>query len=304
VFEHEALLYSGPEEFLAGTAAFLREGVRAGEPTLVVVDAAKIAMLRQELRADAERVEFADMADIGANPARIIPAWRQFVDRHGNVPVRGIGEPIWPERTPAELAECRRHEALLNVAFEDDLAFRLLCPYDVGRLDPEVVHGAHCSHPIIAADGVRESSAAYPGVEAHAQPFTDSLPEPARTPRELPFDRGTVRLVRRFVGVHAIDAGVSGARVEDLVLAVDELATNSVRHGGGRGLLRVWEDDAVLLCEVRDGGLIEDPLVGRVKPSGDRVGGYGMWLVHQLCDLVQVRSSPAGTVVRIHTRVS
>src|SRR3954470_14557436 len=133
VFEHEALMYSGPDEFLSGTAAFLRDGARAGEPMLVVVDAAKIAMLREELGDDAQAVQFADMADVGANPARIIPAWREVVDRHGGegTPVRAIGEPIWPERSAAELAECRLHEALLNVAFNDDGGFRLLCPYDV-----------------------------------------------------------------------------------------------------------------------------------------------------------------------------
>src|SRR5436190_13626058 len=93
VFQHEALMYSGLDEFLAGTSAFLREGARAGEAMLVVVDAAKIAMLREELGADAEAVQFADMADVGANPARIIPAWREFVDRHAGpgTPVRGVG---------------------------------------------------------------------------------------------------------------------------------------------------------------------------------------------------------------------
>src|SRR3954451_1183233 len=175
VFEHEALLYSGPEEFVAGTARFLREGLEEREPMLVVVDAAKIAMLREELGADAHQVHFADMADVGANPARIIPAWREFVDRHAGpgTPVRGIGEPIWPERTGAELAECRRHEALLHVAFSDDGGVRLLCPYDVGRLDADVVHGARCHHPIIAAGEARTPSAEYPGVSEHALPFDD-----------------------------------------------------------------------------------------------------------------------------------
>ena len=305
VFEHEALLYSGPEEFVSGTAQFLREGLEECEPMLVVVDAAKIAMLREELGADAAQVHFADMAEVGANPARIIPAWRTFVDTHADeqTPVRGIGEPIWPGRSAAELAECHRHEALLNVAFRDDSGFRLLCPYDTDRLEPEVVQGARCNHPTVAAHGRRRPSAHYRGMAHITRPFDEPLPEPPYPPRELPFNRDTVRLARRFVGAHAIDAGVSGARTADLVLAVDELATNSVRHGGGAGLLRVWEDDGVLLCEVRDGGLIDDPLVGRVKPTGERIGGYGMWMVNQLCDLVQVRSSPGGTVIRIHTRI-
>jgi hypothetical protein len=78
----------------------------------VVVSAAKIGLLRSALGCDADRVAFADMADVGANPARIIPAWRDFVagndlDRRR---ARGIGEPIWAGRSPAELVECQRHE--------------------------------------------------------------------------------------------------------------------------------------------------------------------------------------------------
>ncbi|MCA1843243.1 MAG: MEDS domain-containing protein, partial [Actinobacteria bacterium] len=131
-FRHEALLYSGDADFVAQTASFLRDGVAAGEPALVVVSAAKIAMLREELGADADAVHFADMADVGRNPARIIPAWEDFVAacaQRGR-PFRGVGEPIWASRSPAELAECERHEALLNLAFARAPAWWLLCPYD------------------------------------------------------------------------------------------------------------------------------------------------------------------------------
>jgi anti-sigma regulatory factor (Ser/Thr protein kinase) len=81
------------------------------------------------------------------------------------------------------------------------------------------------------------------------------------------------------------------------VLVVHELATNSVRHAGGAGALRFWEEPGGLYCEVRDRGRISDPLAGRFRPQGD-VSGYGLWLVNQLADLVQMRSSAAGTVVR------
>ena len=82
-FRHEALLYAGLADFLAGTVPFIRGGVEAGEPVLVVESAAKIARLRAELGSDAKSVVFADMADVGGNPARIIPAWREFVNTHG-----------------------------------------------------------------------------------------------------------------------------------------------------------------------------------------------------------------------------
>src|ERR1700716_3045007 len=109
-FRHEALLYSGWAEFVAGTVPFIRDGVRAGEPVLVVESLEKIQMLQVALGKDSGTVFFADMANVGANPARIIPAWHEFVRRHGDGGrrLRGIGEPIWKERSPDELTRCQR----------------------------------------------------------------------------------------------------------------------------------------------------------------------------------------------------
>ena len=92
------------------------------------------------------------MACVGANPARIIPAWREFVDRHsddGQKAVRGIGEPIDQSQNSAELVESQIHEVLLNLAFPDDPAFSSLCPYDTAGLDGATIAEAHRSHPCV-----------------------------------------------------------------------------------------------------------------------------------------------------------
>ncbi|HSI97667.1 MAG TPA: MEDS domain-containing protein, partial [Gaiellaceae bacterium] len=100
-FRHEALLYAGKDDFVFRAGAYIREGVEAGEAVLVVVGVAKIAWLREHLGDQAEAVAFADMADVGRNPARIIPAWRDFVEANASgAGARGIGEPIHPERSP------------------------------------------------------------------------------------------------------------------------------------------------------------------------------------------------------------
>jgi anti-sigma regulatory factor (Ser/Thr protein kinase) len=87
------------------------------------------------------------------------------------------------------------------------------------------------------------------------------------------------------------------------VVAANEAATNSVLHGGGSGAVRAWTTDDALVCEVRDSGRIEDPVVGRVRPKAGTDGGHGLWLAHQVCDLVQVRSHRRGTAVRLHMRL-
>jgi anti-sigma regulatory factor (Ser/Thr protein kinase) len=86
----------------------------------------------------------------------------------------------------------------------------------------------------------------------------------------------------------------------DLVLAVTELGANSARHGGGRGRLRIWRDDRRLVCEVGDRGRIVDPLAGRRRPETGQLGGYGLWLANQVCELVQIRTFATGGVVRLH----
>jgi anti-sigma regulatory factor (Ser/Thr protein kinase) len=303
-FRHEALLYGGIDGFLEGTVPFLRDAAAAREPTLVVVSAAKIARLRAELGVAAAHIIFADMSEVGTNPARIIPAWRAFVDHHARSgrPLRGIGEPIWAQRSPAELVECQRHEALLNLAFAEATGFWLLCPYDTDALDPAVIEEAHHSHPVMVADGAGAQSASYVDLEAVAAPFADPLSAPPLDTRALPFAPGTLAGVRAFVAARASEAGLAEPRASDLVLAVNEIATNSVRHGGGQGVVRTWRDGDALICEVVDGGGVADPLAGREKPGPAQMGGHGLWLVNQICDLVQVRAFGTGGAVRMHMR--
>ncbi len=301
---HEALLYSGDGGFLDGTLPFIKDALAEQEPILVAVGAQRVALLRQALGADARRVRFMDMARLGRNPARIIPAWHRFREHAASAErgVRSIGEPIWPGRGPAELAECERHEALLNVALAHDPRWRLLCPYDLDGLDEHVIEGALRSHPFIAGDGASRPSDSYVGVPAMG-PFDGMLEPPPGRASELSFTGEDLRTLRRHVADWAEGSRLDAERAEHLVLAVNELATNSVRYGGGRGRVRMWRDKDALLVEVDDRGRFSEPLVGRIPPAPDQHAGRGLWLVNQLCDLVQIRSTADGSVVRLHMRM-
>jgi anti-sigma regulatory factor (Ser/Thr protein kinase) len=300
-FRHEAIFYAGPDEFVAATAPGLHAAVERQEAVLVVVDQPKITLLRSALGSRADGIRFADMRTVGHNPARIIPKWRAFVDEHAlyGRAVHGIGEPIWAGRTPTELVECRHHEALLNLAFADDPSFCLRCPYDVEALPADVITEARGSHPFLGHDG--DLSVTNPGWRVEAtRLFDEPLTDPHEPVTELAFDRRSLPGVRRLVARHAAAGGLDEAAAGDLMLAADELATNSVRHGGGFGTLRAWVDHASVVCEVIDRGQIIDPLVGRRRPRPSDFGGRGLWMVNQLCDLVQIRSTPGATVIRLH----
>ena len=112
--------------------------------------------------------------------------------------------------------------------------------------------------------------------------------------------RSDLSQVRALVLQHAREAGLTEGRANDLVLAVSEVAANTLRHTQSSGTLAIWHDEDEVVCEVHDGGTITDPSVGTRKPPPDASGGHGLWLVRQVCDLVELTSDANGTTVRMH----
>jgi anti-sigma regulatory factor (Ser/Thr protein kinase) len=106
--------------------------------------------------------------------------------------------------------------------------------------------------------------------------------------------------VRALVHGHALRAGLTEARAIDLMLAVSEVAANTVRHAKSPGSLDIWYDAKEIVCQIRDRGTISDPLAGRRRPSLDALGGHGLWIVNQVCDEVEMRSDDTGTTIRLH----
>lgn len=305
-FRHEAFFYADDAEFSAGVASFIRDGLAAGEPTMVILPQEKSALVQAELGGGRPGVWFADMREVGHNPARIIPAWHDFVDEHlgRGVGLRGIGEPIGPGLAADVLVECHNHEALLNLAFPDLLDFWLLCPYDSGSLPVEVLDQARRNHPRILENGGAHGSPSYHHLPPMGELPGDPLPDPPASAVEVRFDAGCLTTVRSLVADRARDTGLSADREADLVLSVNEIAANSIQYGGGSGVLHMWQEPSALICDIRDDGVITDPLVGRLAPGTSPESSRGLWVVNQLCDLVQVRSSVAGTIVRLHMALS
>lgn len=281
---------------------FVREGLELGESVVVALRSENTALLEGELGEDAEAVRFVDMATLGSNPARIIGAWRDYVAVSQSSGVRGIGEPAWPGRTEAELTECDHHESLLNFAFADADGFTLLCPYDESRLDDATLEAARRNHPVVAEAGARAFSGSYLEPASAPDPLLAPLAPPGVEPQRVGFVLSELVKVRAFVRELAAGVGLDASRATDLALAVSELAANSVRHGGGSGEARGWAEGGWIYFEVADAGRLSDPLLGRIRPTPQQDSGRGLWLVHQLCDLVHLRSGPDGTVARVCMR--
>ena len=117
--------------------------------------------------------------------------------------------------------------------------------------------------------------------------------------------RANLSRVREFTAAWAHRAGLPPRQVSDLVIAAAELAANTLTHTSGPGTLTLWATDEEVICQVQDQGQITDPLAGSVRPAPDAPdGGRGLWVVHQVCDRVEIHSGPAGTTIRAHLRRS
>ncbi|GLZ33398.1 anti-sigma regulatory factor [Lentzea sp. NBRC 105346] len=296
-FVHPALFYRDAEDYLSATVPFVVEGLAEGEPVAVAVPPPNLALLRDALATFADRIVFHDMSLVGRNPGRIIPGvLRRFADSHPGRHVRIIGEPMWPSRTDEEYPACAIHEALVNHAFLGRDA-TILCPFNAYRLSAEVLRDAEAAHPLVVDEhGPRPSE--HFGPDGLISRYNRPLNPPPEGAASTTIT-GTVANARKFTKEHALRAGFDPRRLDDLVLAVTELVTNSVEHGGGTSTLHLWSDDNGYLCQVSDTGYISDPLAGRLPVGPDRPGGRGLLVVNHLADLVRLHTSPNGTTVQL-----
>jgi anti-sigma regulatory factor (Ser/Thr protein kinase) len=298
---HHALFYRDQRELLACVAAFAHDGLARAEPVFIAVPGSKSRLVSEQAGEDSRYLAYADMAETGRNPARIIPAVRSFIDQHPGQRIRFVEEPVWPGRSAAERYEVARHEALMNFAFAG-LAASILCLYAADGLADSVTGTVQRTHPEILTNGQEQPSASYAGPDRLARAFERSLPAPPAAAEIITY-HNDLRPIRRLIEDRAIRSGLSGERAANLVLAASELAANTLRHTDDGGTARVWHTRSEILCQVEDQGWIADPLAGRRRRPATEPG-HGLWLVNQVCDLVELRSGQAGTTVRLHMRLA
>nr|WP_275941460.1 sensor histidine kinase [Planosporangium mesophilum] len=294
------MLYQDAQQFLAAVLPFITEGLDRDEPVLAVTTETNCGLLRGELGKAANNVQFVEPAHWYDAPGRTMAACHRYVQerRDGRERVRVIGEPVWNRWDRLETAGWKRFEASLNIALAAAPAW-MICSYDQRELSPEVLADARRTHPQLSGG---RASAEYAEPSGLCAEWQLELPPPEKAHATLDFD-GDPAPVRRFVVSEAARLGLPGGRVDDLILAVNEVATNAIRHGAGSGQVRLWRDQRYVLCEVFDPGQATEGLFGVVPPSPDSEGGHGLWITRQLCDLVEIRTFPTGTTVRLYIRL-
>ncbi|KQX80573.1 MULTISPECIES: sensor histidine kinase [Streptomyces] len=299
-FYHPALFYGTEDEYADGVGAFVQDALDHEHSVLVAVPGRSLPVLQDLVGDNGKHVTWVDMRRAGRNPGRILSMLQEFADRAGDSGSRAsiVGEPIWVGRTPAEAREATRHEALINLAFTGR-PVSILCPYDTA-LPEDVLAQAYRTHPVVGDPGAYRASSRYADPHEVCRDCDTPLPEPPEAV-VVPFGEQGLASVRAEADRWAADAALPPVRRTDWLLAIGEATSNSVRHGGGSGTLRMWRADGRLVAEIRDQGLLADPLTGRRRPDPRAAnGGRGVWIMHQVCDLVEFRTVEQGLVLRLH----
>lgn len=299
---HRAMVYERDDAFMRTAVPFVREGLAYDETLLVIGTAAGNAGLRAALGHCADAVEFHDSAGWYTQPTRTIAAYNSFILDHLGERIRVVAEPGWRSGTSFEVAEWTRYESMVNLAFAE-IDASVLCTYDRRNTPAGIIDGALRTHPELTGDaGTRPNGAyldpcaVYAGVDGTP---LDPPPPHAATAQVSGSDLSDLRC---FVAGHARGHGLSPARLNDLLVAATEIATNAVRHGRPPVACRLWTDGDDLVVEITDGGRWSPPTMTGFLPPDQGMSGFGLWAVRMLCPLVQLRTGVDGTLVRLRVR--
>jgi anti-sigma regulatory factor (Ser/Thr protein kinase) len=299
---HEACMYKGTDEFLRLTLPWIREGLQAGDPIIAVAHRANADALREALGGDAGQVDLRASETWYLSPARSFSGFISFAAAHPDAKcVRMIGEPIWPLDWETAVREYAHYEAVFNVIARDSPIWAL-CPYEVNELPDHVLDHAYSTHPYVMTASATSANDHFVEPDDYCAQLADAMSEPSGATSTIAVTADLQGLCTA-IAEEAGGAGVEQHRVRLLTLAVHELATNALAHADGSATARTWTTRESFVCEVTSQGpSLSETTAGYVPidPAADR--GRGLWLVRQLCDLVEVRSHASWTVIRVHMR--
>lgn len=295
---HEAVLYTAPEELAERLVPRLLPSLDDGAPVVAVLDETTRAEVRRALGDAAEHVEFPDPAMVHRLPPFTVAArWARLSRRVQTSTGRAtvVGQHV------GGLPGCsQNHWARLDIALNVavvGLPITVLCPY---RTDDLELARVEATHPrLLTASGVISSSTYRPPTEALVEYPPPPPPELGPPVADLAFTADALGDLRHLVAEVAERAATPPERTADLVLAVNEIGSNSIEHGPGQGRLQLWVTDESVVAEVADSGRADLPFPGMVAPPVAGIRGRGLWLASELCDVLQVWSDAQGTVVRV-----
>jgi anti-sigma regulatory factor (Ser/Thr protein kinase) len=292
---HDAFIHESDDAYVEHAVAFLREGLEAGEGGIVGNVREGLAVMRDALGPDAERIAFVDVGSAYTRPAHTVAAYHgTFVEQLRRAPsVRAIAS-FQGGPAPGEWEEWTAYEAITNLAYAH-LPVWVVCAYDANGVPDPVLEGVGRTHPKVLGNGWEQSD--------HFEDPRELVRKLTREPEPLPQLRSCwagedLELFREQLASEMTAESVPEANALDMLVAGTEVAANAVRHGEGIEQVRVGRADGRFVCEVIDRGRgFDDPVAGYLAP---REGiGAGLWVARQLTWRLESFHSARGFTVRL-----
>ena len=307
-YRHDAVLYDSATQLAEVAAPFLLEGLDRGEAAVVATGSDTAEVLREAVSGD-PRVTVLDRPDVyRARTPAAITTFRRLADDFvatGVERVRVVGEVDFGP-SEQDWLEWQRYESVINEALA---AWPLwgLCVFDTQRLPEPVLGSALQTHPgvVTSAGHTRNPEFVEPHTYLRGLPVAEEPLERTR-PRLATPDIADFVALRRAVAAELATVDASADLRDDFLLAIDEMTSNALRHGGPPVDLRLWVSDDRLVCTISDAGPgFDDPFAGYGPAHGDDLsrGGMGLWLARQLCDHVDITHDDGGVQVRLTVRL-
>jgi anti-sigma regulatory factor (Ser/Thr protein kinase) len=309
--EHAVAFHSGADDLLAQLVPLAGAALERGEQLAVSLRRPTAQVLADRLGATAGAGRLVPLSrpdaghgaasPVGVSGQTVAARWalelRSLTSASGG-PVTVLSEHVG-ELDGADGRFWTELDAALNVALAG-LPVRINCFYPEFPLHLEIADGARRNHPLLRSGGQLHHN---PGHHDPRSVLTDrpAAPPPLLGPPDLRlgFSAWQLNEVRTAVEKVLTGCGYERERAEDVVLAVNELATNAVEHGTPEAQLSLWAGAHGLLCEIDDGGTLRDPLPGLQAPHPSEPRGRGVWIARQLCDWLHVWADDRGTHVRV-----
>lgn len=302
-FDHYGLFFGSEHALRQVLLPRVRSALGAGDHVVLAVDPARADAVATGLTGHERRgLHLLDRYEFYDAPGRMLAALHRMAVTHQPRRVTVIGEPVLPVDRRMEMREWQRLESVLDSAL-DSVNLGLVCLHDERGIPAGLRRRIRSAHPLLLGPGGsranpdhRGSAAVEPAVPAPAPP-ADRLIHRLEIGSSLPRLREELTALGRSLGL-------APTRVDDLVVAVNELAANVLEHGAGKGSVTLWRAPGRIVCDVFDeGGDFTDPLSGYQPADALRPRGYGLWITRQICDFLEISSDDEGSLFRMHFRI-
>ena len=299
-FAHVAALYASDEQLRDLLLPYLDEGLRRGENIFAVVSDNARRVLQDALGDAADRVQWGGGSVSYDHLGQMFEGFAGYLAQQyrAGVPTRLIGE-FDSDSSPDRVSQYLRYEAMANEVYAP-YGYPVVCLWDQRRYPTGVLAQVRAVHPQLLNTNAPITNAEY-------RTPVDYLTGEQRLPAETPPDPDLVMhlhsaddlgVLRRRLRSWGATCGLDEQDVDDIVIAVDEIATNALEHGQPPARVRGWTDSEALIIQVADQGRTSIPATtGYHRPGTDALRGRGVWIARQLADVLTTHTGPTGTAV-------